>query len=224
MTDFAESGFTMISNLFDADRFDAIATNVASLGLGAVGSRRLLAHPWCQSLAQELQQHRELSALIPASFVVVQCTYFEKSTTQNWLVAPHQDLSIPVAERIDDAALGGWSEKEGALYVQAPIELLSQLVAVRLHIDNCGIDDGPLRVVPGSHQLGRIDATLGASMRQAEKEVVCIGGPGSVLVMRPLLLHSSSKTRGASQRRVLHFLFGPRELPHRLRWHSLTHD
>jgi hypothetical protein len=81
MTDFAESGFTMISNLFDADRFDAIATNVASLGLGAVGSRRLLAHPWCQSLAQELQQHRELSALIPASFVVVQCTYFEKSTT-----------------------------------------------------------------------------------------------------------------------------------------------
>jgi Phytanoyl-CoA dioxygenase (PhyH) len=224
MTDFALNGFKMISALFEADRCDAIAANLASLALGAVGSRRLLAQTWCQLLAQELQQHRELSELIPTSFIAVQCTYFEKSTTQNWLVASHQDLSIPVAERVDDAALSGWSEKEGTLYVHAPIEFLSQLVAIRLHIDSCGIDDGPLRVVPGSHQLGRIDTVLAASMRQAGHEVACVGAPGSALVMRPLLLHASSKTRGVSQRRVLHFLFGPRELPHGLRWHAASHE
>jgi hypothetical protein len=36
--------------------------------------------------------------------------------------------------------------------------------------------------------------------------------------MRPLLLHASSKASGSSLRRVLHFLFGPRDLPHGLRW------
>jgi hypothetical protein len=35
-----------------------------------------------------------------------------------------------------------------------------------------------------------------------------------------LLLHASSKAgaASASRRRVLHFLFGPRELPRGLRW------
>jgi hypothetical protein len=47
----------------------------------------------------------------------------------------------------------------------------------------------------------------------------CIGLRGGVLVMRPLLLHSSSKTRVQSRRRVLHFLFGPSELTCGLRWH-----
>ncbi len=220
MTEFALNGFTMISNLFDADRCDAIAADVAGVELNAIGSRSFLAHTWCPLLAQDIQRHRDLSAIIPASFIAVQCTYFEKSVAHNWLVAPHQDLSIPVAEHVNDAALSGWSEKEGVLHVHAPIEFLAQLVAVRLHIDNCGVDDGPLRVVPGSHQHGRIDAVLAASMRQAGQEVACVGAPGSALVMRPLLLHASSKTRGVNQRRVLHFLFGPRELPHGLRWHA----
>jgi hypothetical protein len=36
--------------------------------------------------------------------------------------------------------------------------------------------------------------------------------------MRPLLLHASSKGSGTSARRVLHFVFGPRQLPHGLAW------
>jgi hypothetical protein len=39
-----------------------------------------------------------------------------------------------------------------------------------------------------------------------------------VLVMRPLVLHASSKATGTSKRRVLHILFGPPELPYGLEW------
>ena len=41
---------------------------------------------------------------------------------------------------------------------------------------------------------------------------------GFAVLMRPLLLHASSKATGASRRRVLHFLFGPRQLLLGLAW------
>ncbi|MEJ7807115.1 MAG: phytanoyl-CoA dioxygenase family protein, partial [Telluria sp.] len=150
--------------------------------------------------------------------VAVQCTWFEKSAARNWLVPMHQDLSIPVAASVDDSSLCGWSLKEGIQFVHAPLEILEKLVAVRIHLDPCGPDDGPLRVVPGSHTHGVLSDDQAADLRLASGETVCVAPVGAALVMRPLLLHASSKGSGASARRVLHFVFGPRELPNGLRW------
>lgn len=49
-------------------------------------------------------------------------------------------------------------------------------------------------------------------------ETICTVAKGGALLMKPLLLHSSSKSSGLGQRRVLHFVFGPRTLPCGLRW------
>jgi ectoine hydroxylase-related dioxygenase (phytanoyl-CoA dioxygenase family) len=182
------------------------------------GTRCLLPLAWCAALACRLRLHPALSGLIPAGHVAVQCTYFEKSASRNWLVPIHQDLSIPVACRVDAPGLRGWSEKEGALFVQAPAELLAQLVAVRVHLDACGADDGPLRVLPGSHRLGLVAPEAAVLARNAAAEVTCEAAPGDALVMRPLLLHASSKASGQSRRRVLHFVFGPPLLTHGLAW------
>ena len=97
--------------------------------------------------------------------------------------------------------------------------LLQSLVALRAHLDDCGPESGVLRVVPRSHRHGRLSADAAKTLRQQDGEVACLARRGDVLAMRPLLLHSSSKTRSASRRRVLHFLFGPPELPCGLRWH-----
>jgi Phytanoyl-CoA dioxygenase (PhyH) len=216
----AEHGFALISQLLTEDQCEAVAAHLTRNQSDAAGTRRMLSQPWCQLLARTLQQHPALSELLPAGFVAVQCTYFEKSISQNWLVAMHQDLTIPVAVRVDHHALGVWSEKEGVIHVQAPIELLEQLVAVRIHIDGCGINDGPLRVIPGSHRFKRIGVTDAVTIRRASPEKTCTGDRGSAVVLRPLLLHASSKTHGTNQRRVLHFLYGPAELPFGLRWHQ----
>jgi hypothetical protein len=150
--------------------------------------------------------------------VAVQCTLFDKSPRANWLVALHQDLSIPVGDRVPHPELTGWSRKEGVLHVQPPASLLETLVAVRVHLDDSTADGGPLRVVPGSHRDGRFTES-GASARRAERgETECLVGKGGVLLMRPLLLHASSKASRPSRRRVLHFLFGPAGLPYGLRW------
>jgi hypothetical protein len=222
MENFALDGFATIPNLLNVEQCEEIAKTVSRSAIGEAGARNMLSEPWCALLARELQHHPKLAALLPRDFAAAQCTYFDKSPSQNWLVAMHQDLSIPVASRIDHPALGAWSEKEGVAYVQPPIELLEQLVAVRIHIDRCGEDDGPLRVIAGTHQHGRISAGEVAIIRRKHAETICTGERGCAIVMRPLLLHASSKIRGTNRRRVLHFLFGPSELPYGLRWHEMN--
>ena len=156
--------------------------------------------------------------MLPADPVAVQCTFFEKSRDRNWLVPIHQDLSIPVREKIDHPALTGWSEKEGAFFVQPPDTVLQQIVIARLHLDDCGPDDGALRVVPGSHRHGRMASHDAMAERNQGKETLCTVKKGDILLMKPLLLHASSKASGQSRRRVLHFVFGPGLLPCGLAW------
>jgi hypothetical protein len=74
--------------------------------------------------------------------------------------------------------------------------------------------------VPGSHLLGRLGTDAQAEIRNATGELVVPVDRGGALLMRPLLLHASSKAAVPNGRRVLHFLFGPRSLPLGLRWHT----
>ncbi len=197
---------------------EQIAAHCEAAPSPSAGSRCLLAQAWCVALAGQLRRHAALFTLIPADYVATQCTYFEKSAAQKWLVPIHQDLSIAVAERVSDPALSGWSHKEGALFVQAPENLLRQLIALRLHLDPCTADDGPLQVIPNTHTRGRISNAAALDLKAKSPPVACTAECGDVLALRPLLLHASAKAGGNSRRRVLHFVFGPRDLPYALRW------
>lgn len=148
----------------------------------------------------------------------MQCALFSKSPEANWLAALHQDLSIPVSARVSSPECAGWSEKEGEIFVQPPLAVLESLLAVRVHLDPCPSDAGALRVVPGSHRSGRLGGVEAAKMRAAQGETVVSVAQGAALLMRPLLLHGSSKAAQDTTRRVLHFVFGPRELPCGLQW------
>jgi hypothetical protein len=212
--DFAQRGFAVVPAVADAGQCAQYAAQISAHG--TAGSRTLLSQAWCAELADFLLKSRSLRPFLPVGHVAVQCTFFEKSGTVNWLVPVHQDLSIPVLERVVDPSLRGWSRKEDGWYVQPSRRLLEQMVAVRLHLDPCGDDDGPVHVVPGSHLQGAISPQEAVALRQ--HELACLASVGDVLVMRPLLLHRSSKATGISRRRVLHFLFGPAELPHGLEW------
>ena len=216
---FDAMGFAMVAGVCAPAGCDAWSACVPAKAASA-GTRSLLGEAWCAEAARRLRTHEVLARLLGPEDVAVQCTYFEKSASRNWLVPMHQDLSIPVAERVPDARLAGWSHKEGAWFVHAPAVLLARLTAVRVHLDACTEADGPLRVVPGSHRLGLMTEEAVNAARRRTAEVVCTGSKGSALVMRPLLLHASSRSsdHSRSRRRVLHFLFGPPALPHGLRW------
>ena len=213
---FDDDGFAVLPALLSDAELSHI--DAAMAGRAEVGARDLLDAPWCVALAGRIQDDARLAGALPRTHVAVQCTSFEKSVERNWLVSVHQDVAIPVAARIEHPALGGWSNKAGTWFVQPPAGVLAQLVAVRLHLDDCASGDGPLNVVAGSHRHGRLDGARAIALRDAQDVVACPVPRGGAMLMRPLLLHASSKATGASRRRVLHFLFGPRRLPLGLAW------
>src|SRR5690606_31509228 len=56
------------------------------------------------------------------------------------------------------ARLHRLAREGGVLYVQPPVKILEQLVAVRLQLDPDAAAAGPLEVVPGSHRERRTAA------------------------------------------------------------------
>jgi hypothetical protein len=143
--DLKRHGFAIAARLVEPREVATIARAIDRQRLRSAGTRNLLAHPWCRALVQRVRQRLADAGVLPVSAVAVQCTLFDKTAGRNWLVALHQDLSIPVRARVDHPSLGAWSRKEGTQFVQPPIEVLERLVAVRVHIDDCGIENGPLK-------------------------------------------------------------------------------
>jgi ectoine hydroxylase-related dioxygenase (phytanoyl-CoA dioxygenase family) len=147
----------------------------------------------------------------------VKGTFFNKTLESNWKVAWHQDLTIMVRKRKEVAGFGPWTVKEGIVHVQPTTEVLSGILAIRLHLDESGPDNGPLRVLPGSHKQGRLSAEKVAGWQKA-KSVAGTVPCGGALLMRPLLLHASSAGFVPKPRRVIHLEFTADELPDGLEW------
>jgi ectoine hydroxylase-related dioxygenase (phytanoyl-CoA dioxygenase family) len=145
---------------------------------------------------------------------------FDKTPEANWKVVWHQDFTIAVQQKREAPGFGPWSEKAGVTHVQPPMEILERMLAVRLHLDDCGMENGPLRVLPGSHRTGRLSATDIAAWRERTPETICAALRGSALLMQPLLLHASSAAGVAAHRRVLHLEWAAEELPHGLCWQN----
>lgn len=104
--------------------------------------------------------------------------------------------------------------------MQPPVALLAQMIAVRLHLDDCDASNGALRVIPGSHRVGRLDPDQIAVARATSEEVVCEAAAGDALLMRPLLLHASSKSVTDRRRRILHIEYCSGSLPEGLAWYG----
>jgi ectoine hydroxylase-related dioxygenase (phytanoyl-CoA dioxygenase family) len=131
-------------------------------------------------------------------------TLFDKSPDANWLVVWHQDTALPLTRRGEMAGWGPWSVKEGIHYAHAPAHALDGVVALRVHLDDSTAHNGPLRAIPGTHKLGVLSDEAVVHLAQQSSSADCIVDRGGVLAMRPLLIHSSSKSQSDVPRRVLH--------------------
>lgn len=215
---FLAQGFAVVSAAIDGTSLAAISSHVDATPADGAGSRGLLRQGWCQTLAAKLRSVLKGQQFLSEGDVAVQCTLFDKAPTKNWLVALHQDRSIPVRGKVEAPELSGWSEKEGDVFVQPPVVVLEQLTAVRLHIDDCPAESGALRVVPGSHVIGVLSQADAEVFRSRHEEVMVPAFATDALVMKPLILHASSKATSGRRRRVLHFVYGPKVLPLGLEW------
>lgn len=220
---FSAQGYGVLPRFLADHEIGALEVRLSRDAGTLAGSRTLLELPWCMSLALRIQSDPRLSSVWPTGTRAVLCTYFEKSPARNWLVALHQDLSIPVAERTEALGYSGWSKKDGRLFVQPPLQVLEQSVAARVHLDACDEETGALKVVPRSHRLGRLRPQEALAARDEHGERSVPVSRGGLMLIHPLLLHASSKVIGNARRGVLHFLFGPLSLPGGVQWPSPKH-
>jgi ectoine hydroxylase-related dioxygenase (phytanoyl-CoA dioxygenase family) len=170
---------------------------------------------------RELSVSNKISALLgDAKLQPVRSILFDKTPTENWPVAWHQDLTICTKAQADCEGYGPWSVKDGVHHVQPPISLLEQMVTLRIHLDPADSDNGALRVTPGSHRHGRLSSSSIAELTASEAHT-CECQPGDVLLMSPLILHSSKRSTRPDHRRILHFEYAPPDaLDSNLSWHE----
>jgi ectoine hydroxylase-related dioxygenase (phytanoyl-CoA dioxygenase family) len=209
-----------VAALIDAvESFEASHAAVCEKGGSTYAVRRLCEMiPAARVVAASPGMRAIVEPVLGASARVVRSLLFDKNPAANWKVPWHQDLTIAVKERRDVDGFGPWSEKAGVTHAQPPVEVLERMVTVRLHLDDCGVENGPLRVLPGSHRLGVFEpANIGTARRELP-EVTCTVAAGGVVVMRPLTLHASSPAERPGHRRVVHLEFAGEDLPGGLEW------
>ena len=187
--------------------------------IGSAGARHLLDCASVRSLLHEPALRSVVHAILGQGAFAYKATLFDKCREANWLVAWHQDISIPVLRRVPVGGWQGWSTKNQVPYVQPPDNILASLVALRLHLDPCESDNGPLRVLARSHTLGKVRQAEISAMAGKFSEHLVTGAVGSALLMRPLLIHASSKATRPARRRVLHLEFAAIDLVDGLEWH-----
>jgi len=212
-------GFAIVPQVLDQAACEALRDLLGDAE--GAGTRGILRMPEVVRLAESLLADL-VRPHLPTKLLPVRGIYFDKRPETNWLVAWHQDLTLALKERVEVPGFGPWSVKEGVPHVQPPVGLLEQMLSVRLHLDDADSTNGALRVLPGTHRLGRLNAEAIQSCRETRAEVSCEAKIGDVLLMRPLLLHASSRSTSERRRRVLHIEFAGFDLPAPLAWNEVT--
>lgn len=159
-----------------------------------------------------------LTAVLGPSFGLVRILFFDKPPRQTWTLPWHKDLTIAVRDNhMPSRVFTKPTRKAGVPHVEAPQSVLESMLTVRIHLDEVTMENGPLKVVPGSHLTGKA-LTLDLAL-----PVCILAKCGDVLLMRPLLAHCSGKSHRDTEhhRRILHLEFtASSELPDGYSWHE----
>jgi ectoine hydroxylase-related dioxygenase (phytanoyl-CoA dioxygenase family) len=231
-----DSGYQIIRGVLSPGEIDCLlaALSAAHHARSRAGARHLMSSAAVAEVANDPRLLALARKILGPTVVPFRATLFDKSPSANWLVPWHQDTALPLRERSEAPGWGPWSLKAGVLYAHAPASALERVVALRLHLDDSTPENGPLRVLPGTHTLGVLtdeevaalvgtpyvaasfssasfslppDAALKRAATCAGRSIApveCVVPRGGVVAMRPLLLHASSKSRIDAPRRVLH--------------------
>ncbi|MCE3015561.1 MAG: phytanoyl-CoA dioxygenase family protein [Pirellula sp.] len=169
-------------------------------------------------------------AVLGEKLGVVRALYFDKPPGASWALPWHQDLTIAIKQHYDAIAPTNseWNDwfskpttKAGVCHVEAPRELLESMLTIRVHLDAMGPENGPLHVRPGSHRFGKLREEADANAANDSTPIYC--NQGSVMLMRPLLSHSSigCLPNCMQHRRIIHLeLCNLEPLPTPFEWHT----
>lgn len=216
--DFGRDGVAVSEGVVGSDILKRLAEEFEKAGV-RVGARPFALSPTIRQLiAGEGILTRMAKEWSSDKARPVRVLAFDKTPQANWHLPWHQDRVIAVKRRVDLPGYDHWTIKNGQPHVEAPESLLRMMFNLRLHIDDCDAENGALKVIRGSHGLGRLSD---AQVREAAARgpaVTCAVAAGGLLAMKALTLHASDASTSSRRRRVLHVDYCFSELPRELQW------
>lgn len=223
---FKENGFAIIDNVYSDAEIDTLITCIQQAESSRDTFRRsgnlfairqfLKEIPETIPVIFNQKLKRIITDHVGADYFPVKSIYFDKPADSNWFVAYHQDLTISVNKKTELEGYSLWTVKQGQFAVQPPVGILENIVTIRIHLDDTDENNGALNVLKES-QLKGICRPETIDMDQ-ETEHICCVKKGGLMLMKPLLMHSSHRSTNGKRRRVIHIEFSNIVLPADLVW------
>jgi ectoine hydroxylase-related dioxygenase (phytanoyl-CoA dioxygenase family) len=225
-SDFEIEGYSILENAITEKTILSLIEALSNLkpdqlNRGIYGVRNLLnLSPKAREFSESKTVREIAEKYLGKEAKVVRAIYFDKTPNANWKVPWHQDLTIAVRERQETNGFTAWTIKDKVHCVQPPIEILDRMLTLRFHLDGADETNGALKILAKTHKLKRLCATQIQNIKSKQTACLCRAKVGDCLVMKPLLLHSSSAGTIPKNRRVIHLEFSADDLPNGLMWHG----
>ena len=222
-SEYEKNGYLLITNTFNQDETESMVRELSVFEneINNYGVRDLMNRvPYVRTLAMSSPLLLMAQEVLGENVKPVRAVFFDKVPGANWNVAWHQDTSIAVKAKADVPGFGPWSEKNGVVHVEPPEEYLANTLTIRVHLDPANTESGVLRVVPKTHLCGRVASKELIKIVEGSAVIECNANPGDILLMSPLLFHSSRKAVTPSHRRIIHIEYSAMSLPTPLEWYE----
>lgn len=219
-------GFSIVDGIYNDEEIDSILNSISNADQTNTTFRKSEDLFAIRQVVKEIPEILQfifndnlkdlISSILGNDYFIVKSIYFDKPENSNWYVAYHQDLTISVDKKAEIENFGNWTKKQNQFAVQPPISVLENIVTLRIHLDKTNSENGALKVIENSHSKGIYrPETINW---ENEKEVTCNVNKGGVMLMKPLILHSSSRTTNNKKRRVIHIELSNIDLPKEINW------
>jgi hypothetical protein len=239
MQELCVKGYTILAGIFSPAELQAIAAAIDEASNLSTASdpayrrtgdlfairRFLQSVPAVQPLIFTPVLNALIKDVFGPGYRPVRSIYFDKPPGSNWFVAWHQDLTISVDRKLPLTGFGQWTVKGNHFAVQPPADILQGMYTIRIHLDGTDEFNGALRVLSGSHlngiepyHPGTPDPAGPGPTKATSLESICRIPSGGIMIMRPLLQHTSGRSSTGKRRRVIHIEFSNAELPAGLNW------
>ena len=221
-------GFTVLADALDKALLSELETTIGAVtsgdgvydrgGVYAIRNLLKLA-PDVKSALRAPKVRDVVESVLGRDAMLVRGLYLDKTPRSNWAVSWHQDAAVTVKARGEATGFAAWSTKAGVQHVMAPPGFLATMLTIRLHLDDCGENQGGLKAISASHQYGRLPLESIGQFTSVG-EVTCSVPQGGLLAFRPLLIHASDAANEPGSRRVIQLEFCARQLPLPLEWYE----
>lgn len=226
LNSFNQNGFGIIENIYSENEVTSILQEIESSKQSSKNFRKDKELFAVRSVLHEIPKlkklifNKKLTEIIEKigdkTYFVVKSIYFDKPATSNWVVPYHQDLTINLSEKIITDSFSNWTSKHNQVSAQPPISILENIFTIRIHLDDTTQENGAVKIIPRSHLKGIIQLTNNEIDKN--EEFICEVSKGSIMLMKPLTLHASTRTTNNKRRRVIHIEFSNQKLPNNLQW------